>query len=171
MLKLLNFFNDQTSKWKECFRIPLSLNLYSNSLNNVVIGDSFEKLQVFGRPDNRNPFKKNHFVYYPLGMDARGERGKINSFYFTLRVDEEMIEIDENEKKYFPAELSIVSKKGGQLLINKDTSPAVVERIFGNADEKDEDIDFLSLIYQFDDLALDFTFGKEKLLHTVYFGV
>jgi hypothetical protein len=170
MLNFLNFFKDQTSDWKECLRIPLSLNLYSNSLNNVVIGDSYEKLQTFGRPDNRKPFKSDNFIYYPLGLQIRGENGKIGFFYFTIRIEEELIEIDETEALYIPTELSILSRNGGQFLVNKDTSPAAVERVFGNPSEKDEDVDFLSMIYEFDNLFLDFTFGKDNLLYSVYFG-
>jgi len=164
-------FNDQTSGWNECFRVPLALNLYSKSVNGVVIGDIYEKLQTLGRPDNRKPFKKNHFIYYPLGLEIYGANGKIHGFDFIFRVGQEALSLNENEAKYVSCELSIVNKNGGQLLVNKNTSPADVERFFGAPTEKDdEDEDYLSLIYQVGEVYLDFEFGKGKLLEKMHFG-
>jgi len=172
MFGFLNFlFNDQSSEWKECVKVPLSLNLYNKSVNNAAIGDAYEKLQTFGRPNNRRPFKTNQFNYFLLGMDVRGADGKINSFHFTVRRNEELFDEGVNEEHYIPCELSVINKNGGHLLINPHTSPADIERFLGVPTEKDEDVDFLSLIYESGEIALDFTFGEKHLLYDVYFGV
>ena len=164
-------FNDQTAGWSECFRVPLSLNLYSASVNSVAIGDSYEKLRNFGRPNNRKPFKKNHFIYYPLGLGISGADGKIHSFDFIFRTGEEALSLNKNEVKYVSCELSIVNKNGGQLLANKNTSPADVERFFGAPTEKyDKDEDYLSLMYQVGELCLDFEFDEGKLFERLHFG-
>ena len=165
-------FNDQTSDWNDCFRHPLSLNLYSKSVNNVALGDSYEKLRTLGRPDNRKPFKKNHFIYYRLGLEIFGTDGKIHSFYFNFRENEEMLESNKDEAKSVSCELSIVNKNGGHLLANKNTSPTEVERFFGAPTEKDdEDEDYLSLIYQVGEVCLDFEFGEGKLFERLHFGL
>ncbi|HLM59978.1 MAG TPA: hypothetical protein VK308_04190 [Pyrinomonadaceae bacterium] len=165
-------FYDQTADWNECFRVPLSINLYTESVNNVAIGDSYEKLRNFGRPNNRKPFKKNHFIYYPLGMEISGTDGKIHSFDFIFRSSEEMLELNEDESKYVSCELSIINKNGGHLSVNKNTSRADVERFFGTPTEKDdEDEDYLSLIYQYGKLCLDFEFGEGKLFERLHFGL
>ena len=164
-------FNDQTSGWNEYFRVPLSLNLYSNSVNNVALGDSYEKLQTLGRPDNRKPFKKNNFIYYQLGLEIFGTDGKIHGFNFKFRANQEMLELNQDEAKYVSCELSIFNKNGGQLLVNKNTSVGEVERFFGAPTEKDdEDEDYLSLIYQVGESYLDFEFGEGKVLERLHFG-
>jgi hypothetical protein len=166
------FFKDETAEWKETFRVPLALSLYTESVNNVAIGDSFEKLQTFGRPDNRQPFKKNRFVYYSLGMQVMGENGKIQSFDFIIRTNKSIIEHNKDEANYASAEITITTKNGGYLLVNKQTSPADVERALGTPIEKDdEDEDYLSLIYQLGTLSFDFEFGEARQLERLYFGL
>ena len=66
MFNIFNLFGDESAKWAECFKTPLTLDLQHESLNNVRLGDSYEKLFVFGRPNNRAPFKNHKFVYHPL---------------------------------------------------------------------------------------------------------
>jgi hypothetical protein len=165
-------FNDQSADWNECFRVPLSLILYSKSVNSVAIGDSYEKLRNFGRPNNRKPFKKNHFIYYPLGMEISGADGKIHSFDFIFHTREEMIELDEEQARYVSCELSIINKNGGHLSVNKNISRADIECFFGAPTEKDdEDEDYLSLMYQVGELCLDFEFGEGKLFEKLHFGL
>lgn len=164
-------FSDQTKDWNECFRVPLALNLYSQTVNNVAIGDVYEKLQIFGRPNNRQPFKKNRFTYYILGMQVSGENNKIESFDFVIRPNSTILELNKDEANYASAELVISAKNGGQLLVNKQTSPADVERILGKPTERDdEDADYLSLIYQIGTLSFDFEFGTASQLERLYFG-
>lgn len=173
------FFNDRSAEWKECFRIPLSLNLYTESVNDIAIGDSYEKLQSFGRPANRKPFKQNLFIYYPLGLEVSGTDGRIHSFDFIFRTIEELLESNEailelnkNEAKYASCELSIINKNGGCFFVNKHTTSADVERFFGAPTEKDdEDEDYLSLMYQFGKLCLDFEFGDRRLFERLHFGL
>lgn len=162
---LLNLFsNDPTSEWAECHCILLSLNLQTASLNTVAIGDSWEKLRAFGRPDNRNPVKKNRFVYYPLGMEAAISDGVIEELRFIINSSEEMLEFHKEDAKFFPAEFTLTTKTGGYLAINKRTSVADVERIFGNAIEEDYDEGCVNLIYHHGKLMLDFEFGGNSLL-------
>lgn len=144
------------------------MNLQANSLNNVRIGDSYEKLQAFGRPNNSRPFKNDFFGYHSLGMEIRGERGKVKMFYFIFKPSEELIECDETLADYALCELTLITGKGGYLAINEQTTVSDVERAFGSPVERDIDDNYISLIYRCDNLGLDFTFGGDKYIESLH---
>ena len=157
---LLNLFvKDRSFEWRDCFRIPLTFYLPSESLNNIALGDSCDKLSAFGRPDNRRPFKNNQFFYYPLGMTVTCINEKIDSFEFVMH---------DTEQKFMSAELSLTDKNARQFLINKQTSVTNVERFFGSATEKDSDEDWINLMYHYDKLFLDFEFKEDNLIERFY---
>ena len=133
MLNIFNLFaKDESSNWAPSYKIPLWLNLQTESLNNVRIGDPLEKLQVFGRPDNSRPFKKGRFEYHQLGFEAEGENGRIINFCFM---------VGDNQAKFANCELTLTTYNGRQLSINRFTTLKEVEQILGAAPEKEFDED------------------------------
>ena len=105
-------------------------------------------------------------------MQVSGENGKIEGFDFIIRTNKTVLEFNKDEANYTSAELTITVENGGYLSVNKPTSPADVERVFGVPTEKDdEDEDYLSLIYQLGTLSFDFEFGEARQLERLYFGL
>lgn len=157
MFNIFNFFGkDESFKWAEYQKIPLSMNMKTESLNDIRIGDLYEKLRVFGRPDNQSPFKDNYFVYYQLGLEVLGSDGRINNFNF---------EINENvfKEKYrvFPqSEVALTTYNGRQININEHTDLAAIERILGISNEKfaSAESDYICAPYLDGRLELEFMF-------------
>ena len=63
----------------------LTFNLATQSLNGVAIDDPFDKIRLFGRPENREPFARQIFDYPHLGLEIGGENGRVKYFSFAMR--------------------------------------------------------------------------------------
>jgi hypothetical protein len=156
------FYRDESSNWDAVRKVPLRLNLSAESLNDVRIGDSPEKLRVFGRPDNSRPFKTGRFDYYFLGFDVEIENGKIINFSFKFN---EMYQPD-----FVGCELNITLINGGQITANRFTKRQDVEQILGEspnkAFDKDEDY-YYSSSYRLGCLSIYFSWLKNDRLEEI----
>jgi hypothetical protein len=161
MQRLIDLFTkDPSAGWPECRRQPLSLYLPYETLNNVAIGDAYQKLNVFGRPDNRRPFKYNRFIYYPLGLIVEGEDGKVEYFEFIM--------LDEYEKKHSPCVVTVTGGSGGQIEISQQTRLNDVERVFGKVEDKEEDEEEIICRYKQGKLLLEFECSAEGLVRRLH---
>ena len=155
MFNILDYFlKDESSQWGESYKVPLSLNLQTETLNGLRIGDEFQKLSVFGRPNNRQPFKRNRFSYYTLGLDVDGMNGKIEAF--TFMIDETAVY--SHPQRFANCEFTVLTKNGRQMTINKFTNLREIEQVFGAAHDKDidEELDSISATYRQNNLSIEF---------------
>jgi hypothetical protein len=154
------FTKDPSAQWPECRRLPLSLYLPYESLNNVAIGDPYQKLSLFGRPSNKHPFKYNQFIYYPLGLIIEGGNERVEYFAFIMQ--------DEYEKKHAPCTVTVTSMSGGRVEINPETDLTKVERVLGKPEEKEEDEDEVICRYKQGKLLLEFECSSEGLVRRLH---
>ena len=161
MQRLIDLFTkDPSAEWPKCRRQPLALYLPYQALNNIAIGDAYQKLNVFGRPNNRHPFKYNRFIYYPLGLIVEGENGRVEYFEFIM--------LDEYEKKHSPCVVTVTGGSGGQIEISQQTRLNDVERVLGKEEEKDEDEDEIICRYKQGKLLLEFECSAEGLVRRLH---
>lgn len=170
MFNFFNLFGDESAKWAECFKTPLTLNLQYKSLNNVTLGDAYEKISVFGRPNNRAPFKNHEFVYHPLGIEIGGENGVISDFDFIMNVNESYLAYNSDLANYASCEFTLITDKGGFLPINKNTTVADIERVLGIPTEKEVDEGEIYVIYHYNRLMLDFEFRADQRIERLNVG-
>jgi hypothetical protein len=154
------FTKDPSSEWTECRQVRLSLYLPNESLNDVAIGDPYQKLSVFGRPNNKHPFKYNKFIYYPLGLIVEGENEKVEYFEFIMR--------DEYEKKHFSCGVIVTGVSGGMVEINPHTNLTEVERVLGDSEDKQEDDDEIICRYKQGNLLLEFECSSDGLVRRLH---
>ena len=154
------FTKDPSAEWSECRRVPLSLYLPYESLNNVAIGDPYQKLSVFGRPGNSHPFKYNRFIYYPLGLVVEGENGKVEYFEFVMS--------DEYEKRHSPCTVTVTGGSGGQIEISPQTRLKDVEGVLGKSEDKEEDENEIICRYKQGKLLLEFECSPEGAVKKLY---
>jgi hypothetical protein len=159
--RLIDLFTKEPSaEWPECRRVPLSLYLPYESLNNIALGDHYQKLSVFGRPSNTNPFKYNRFIYYPLGLIIEGANERVEYFEFIVQ--------DEYEKKHTPCVVTITSMNGGSVEINQETHLTKVERLFGKSEDKEEEEDEIICRYKQGKLLLEFECSSEAFVRRLH---
>lgn len=164
MFKFLSnlFYKDETSNWEAVRKVPLRLNLSTESLNDVRIGDPAEKLRVFGRPDNLHPFRAARFEYQFLGFDVEIENGKIINFGFKFN---EMF-----QQNFIGCELNITFLNGGQITVNRFTKRADIEQILGESSNKGFDKDegyYYSSSYRQGNLSVYFSWLKNDRLEEI----
>lgn len=160
MFNLFNLFaKDESSNWEKGFNISLVLNLQTETLNNIRIGDLYENLRIFGRPDNKQPFKKERFIYSQLGLDIEGSNGKIEAF---ILVPNKPF-FAGSKKEFAHCEFTLVTRNSRQISINKQTNLKGIEYIFGVSPEKEiyEGIDIIDASYRQGNLLLEFEFSSD----------
>lgn len=149
------FSNDPSKNWTESGEMRLTLNLASESLNGVVIEDSFDKLSVFGRPFNRKPFERQSFDYSDLGLVIGGENNRVKYFSFSMQ------NFSGDTK---PGEVTLISERGTQILLNKNTKSGDIERVLGKPFEQENtDDDEAEYRYKYKRLILVFEFDEDRL--------
>lgn len=173
MLKIFDrFFTDESSSWEPSRKTPLHLNFQTESLNGVRIGDAPEKLRVFGRPDNRQPFKNSRFEYHLLGFEAEHEDGQIINFCFMVNPLPSAVlnyfgnaTYKEGPPEFANCELVLTAVSGRQLNINRFTTSSDVERILGAPDDEDSGVKMSS--YRQNRLSLVFSFQEDETIEEI----
>jgi hypothetical protein len=149
------FSNDPSKNWTKSGETRLTFHLAAESLNGAAIEDSFDKLSVFGRPANRNPFEKNLFDYPDLGLVIGGENNRIEYFSFSIQ------SFTKNSK---PCEVTLISERGTPVLLNKNTKCSDVESVLGKPFEQEKDDDEAEYRYKYKRLILVFEFDEDELI-------
>ena len=93
------FKSDETKNWKTVNTHELLLNLNNSSVNNLKIDDSDEKVKMFGKPDNENPFKNEKFDYKNTGLIIETENKKVNYFGVIIGIDTIVLQIQFGEQR------------------------------------------------------------------------
>lgn len=149
------FSNDPSKSWTKSGEPRLTFQLAAESLNGAAIEDSFDKLSVFGRPANREPFEKNLFDYPDLGLTIGGENNRIKYFSFTIQ------SFTENSK---PCEVTLISERGTPLLLTKQTKSGELESVLGTPfEQKKSADDEAEYRYKYKRLILVFEFDEDRL--------
>ncbi len=148
------FSNDPSKNWTKS-GVRLTFNLASESLNGAAIEDSFDKLSVFGRPANRNPFEKNLFDYPDQGLEIGGENNRIKYFSFSIQ------SFTKNSK---PCEVTFINERGTSVLLNKNTKFSDVESVLGTPFEQEKHEDEADYRYKYKRLILVFEFDEDELI-------
>ncbi len=149
------FSNDPSKNWTKSGETRLMFHLAAESLNGAAIEDSFDKLSVLGRPANRNPFEKHLFDYPDLGLVIGGENNRVKYFSFAIQ------SFTKNSK---PCEVTLVSERGTQLLLTKDTKFSELESVLGKPFEQKKSVDDeAEYHYKYKRLILVFEFDEDRL--------
>ena len=93
------FKSDETKNWEIIKTQELLLNLNNSSINNLKINDIDEKVKIFGKPDNDNPFKNEKFEYKNSGLIIETEDKKINYFGIITGNDSTVLQIQFGEQR------------------------------------------------------------------------
>lgn len=149
------FSNDPSKNWTKSGETRLTFDIASESLNGVVIEDSFDKLSVFGRPFNRKPFEQQSFDYPDLGLEIGGENNRIKYFSFSIQ------NFTKNSK---PCEVTLISERGTQILLTKDTKFSELENILGKPFEQEKRDGEAEYRYKYKRLILVFEFDEDELI-------
>lgn len=149
------FSNDPSKNWITSGETRLTFHLASESLNGVQIEDSFDKLSIFGRPANREPFAKHFFDYPDLGLVIGGENNRIR--YFSLEIQT----FTGNSK---PCEVTFINERGTQILLTEDTKFSELESILGKPFEVEKIDEEISYHYKYKRLILVFDYNEDKLI-------
>jgi hypothetical protein len=156
MRSLLDIFSKDPSKsWARTINERLTFHLASESLNGVRIEDPFEKISVFGRPDNRKPFEQQRFDYPDLGLEIGGENDRVKYFSFSVR--------SFSGKPNF-CELTFISERGTQILLTKDTQFSEIENVLGKTFETEKFYEDVTYRFKYKRLNLAFEFGEDNLI-------
>lgn len=89
---ILGYFGaDPTEHWPVRKPARLEFDLETGALNGVTLGDRFERLEVFGKPDNARPVYFHLFKYIEHGITVELEDRLIDyfSFIFADEIDDE----------------------------------------------------------------------------------
>jgi hypothetical protein len=155
MYSLFKLFSKKPpARWARRDEMPLVFNLASESLNGVAIEDPFEKLSVFGRPSNPNPFAVEMFDFRDLGLEIGGVGGRISYFAISIR-----------NYQGTRGEATLVTERGTPLTLSELTRPADVEAVLGKPFEKEIREEEVSYRYRCKRLILLFEFDEDQLLH------
>lgn len=150
------FSNDPSKNWAKSGETRLTFNLAAESLNGAAIEDSIDKLSIFGRPANRNPFETNFFDYPDLGLVIGGENNRIEYFSFSIQ------SFTKNSK---PCEVTLISERGTQILLNKNTKFSDVESVLGKPFAQETSVDDeAEYRYKYKRLILVFEFDEDELI-------
>ncbi len=148
------FSNDPSKHWAASGENRLTFHLASESLNGVQIEDSFDKLSIFGRPANREPFAKHFFDYPDLGLVIGGEQNRIRYFSFAIQT------FSGNSK---PCEVAFINERGTQILLTEDTKFSELENLLGKPFEVENFNEEISYRYKYKRLILVFDYDEDKL--------
>ena len=134
----------------------LTFNLATQSLNGVAIDDPFDKIRLFGRPENREPFARQIFDYPHLGLEIGGENGRVKYFSFAMR------HLPSAEAK--PCELTFVGERGASVFLSRNTKFDEVENILGKPFQREEFHEEAVYRFRFRFLTLEFEIGQDGLI-------
>jgi hypothetical protein len=147
---------DPLEQWQHLSAVPLTFNLSYRTVNNICLGDSYEKLIGFGRPDNPKPLAVRSFNYYKSGFMVKLEGSKIDFFAFVF---------DGNPDKNFkPCELQVLGKNGALMNLDRQAIQSEIEIFFGVPQQRDRDAEEIILVYTQDNVRMEFEFNKEERL-------
>ena len=81
------FGRDETRDWPSATARTIKLDLRAPSLDGVRIGDPFERLRAFGRPQGRRPSRYRSCLFPALGLIAEHVDRRV--VYFGLPLDDD----------------------------------------------------------------------------------
>jgi hypothetical protein len=157
MRRILDFFSKDPSKnWVRSSLMQLTFHLASASLNGVAIDDPFEKISIFGRPSNRNPFRQEWFDYPDLGLEIGGENNRIKYFSFMIQAF---------FKDETACNLTLISERGTPLLLTNDTKLEELKKLLGEPFESEDFGEEVAYRFKYRHLILEFEFDETGLLY------
>ncbi|HEY9070301.1 MAG TPA: hypothetical protein PLU72_14570 [Candidatus Ozemobacteraceae bacterium] len=146
---------DPTARWLVRESIRLRFDLESRALNGVALGDRFERLEEFGKPDNTRPVYYNVFKYISHGVvfETEGDRIDYIAFIFDDELDDEF----RSPTVHFRA--------GGETLeIGKTTTKDGLMVALGAPNLLDTDEYEILLVYEIGDVKLEFELNLSETL-------
>lgn len=157
------FSKDPSKNWTRAAGSDarLAFQLATASLNGVAVEDAFEKIGVFGRPANREPFARQRFEYPELGLEIGGEGGRVKYFSFSLQTF---------SGKTSPCKLTLISERGTPLGLTGNTKIAEIQNILGSDYESEEFDGEMTYRFKHKRLTLTFEFDEAGCLMTFEAG-
>lgn len=153
---ILGYFGlDPTRHWPVRKQARLEFDLEARALNGVALGDRFDRLEFFGKPDNARPVYFNIFKYIEHGITVEIDDGLVEyfSFIFADEIDDE-----------FKSPTVHFRIAGETLNISKATTRDILVDTFGDPALVDEDDYEILLVYELGDLKLEFELTLSETL-------
>lgn len=128
---LFSFFGkDLTEKWADYKFVDMVLDLRNGQLNTVQLGKNFSDLEIFGKPDNKNPLSKRFFLYKKAGLIVGLDDDRISYFSFAL--------IHNPYEELEPCTFRLIDRRGYYHEISNESTVPVFEKILGSSKEQYE---------------------------------
>lgn len=142
------FGTDPTEHWPAQKPARLEFDLEARALNGVVFGDRFDRLEVFGKPDNARPVYFNIFKYIEHGITVEIDDECVDSFSFIFA--DEM----DDEFKSPTVRFRITPSKTAEL--GRKTTKSDILTVFGTPMTDEADEYEILLVYETGGLKLEF---------------
>ncbi|HOY68930.1 MAG TPA: hypothetical protein PLP29_18775 [Candidatus Ozemobacteraceae bacterium] len=146
---------DPTARWPVRSPTRLQFDLEARALNGIALGDGYERLEEFGRPDNARPVYCNLFKYISHGVVFETEEGRID--YISFIFDDEL----DNEFRSPTVHFHI---SGETLEISKETTKDELINVFGAPTLVDTDEYEIILAYEIGGVKLEFELTLSETL-------
>jgi len=142
------FGTDPAEHWPVRKPARLEFDLETCALNGIAFGDRFERLELFGKPDNARPVYYQLFKYIGHGMVVEIENGLIDyiSFIFADEIDDEF----RSPTVRFRSDAAKAAE------MSKATMKSDVIDFFGEPEMIDADEFEILLVYEIGALKLEF---------------
>ena len=154
------FFSDPVKKWIKNEPFSPKLNLKDLSLNNIKIGDPWEKLEKLGRPDNSNPLKNQSFQYYSSGCTVEIYEGKVDAFSIAVS--------GEQYDNLIPTKSSLLCDDGELIAINEKSKISTLQPHLGEELEKEVDDEEINFCYETEKALLELDCSLNGIIMRIF---
>ena len=137
---------------------PLTLQLPELVLNRVKLGDSYEALKTFGRPDNANPLSQERFDYKSSGLQISLQNERSQEFHFLF---------DREQDSGKPCRLKLIQNSEEQSLSHSTRTGDIADFLRRKGEEEQWDDGFTLSQYELAGHQLDFFFDDSGNLHAL----
>lgn len=154
---ILGYFGlDPTRHWPARKAARLEFDLEARALNGIAFGDRFDRLEVFGKPDNARPVYFNIFKYIEHGITVEIDDELVDYFSFIFA--------DEMDDEFRSPTIRFRLTPSKTVELSRKTTKSDVLTVFGTPliDETDE-YEIL-LVYETADLKLEFELTPSEAL-------